>query len=118
MEEISPNSPQSGMTAQDEKTWSMLAHITGLFFGFLGPLVVLLIYKDKSAVVENHAKEALNFQITLTIALIVSGLLCLILVGFLLLILCGLAAIILPIIAGLKANDGEEYKYPYILRLL
>jgi uncharacterized Tic20 family protein len=118
MEEISPIPPSSGMSAQDEKTWSMLAHISGIFLSLLGSLIILLLYKDKSAVVERHAKEALNFQITLAIVIAVSIPLCIILIGIPLTILAGLAGVILPIIAGLKANDGEEYKYPYILRLV
>ena len=84
----------------------------------MGPLIVLLLYKDKSALVEAHAKEALNFQITMMIAMFASAILCIILIGFLGLMVFGIAMIVLPIIAGLKANEGEEYRYPYILRLV
>ena len=106
------------MTPQDEKTWSMLAHLSGLLLGLFGPLVVMILYKDKSAVVEAHAKEALNFQITMAIAMTISAFLCIILIGFLCLFVLGIAIIVLPIIAGLKANDNEEYRYPYIWRLV
>src|SRR5687767_592209 len=63
----------------DERTWSLMAHLSALagLLGVplghvLGPLVVWLVKKDQSAVVAAHAKEALNFQITVTIA----GLVC------------------------------------------
>jgi hypothetical protein len=107
----------------DEKTWGMLAHLSGLvasFFWlpFLGPLLVLLIKGKESRWVEQHAKEALNFQITATAALWVSGLLMFCLVGFVLAPIVWIGALVLSIIAGLKANNGEKYNYPATVRLV
>jgi len=107
----------------DEKTWGMLAHLSGLvasFFWlpFLGPLLVLLIKGKESRWVEQHAKEALNFQITATAALFISGALIACIVGIFILPLVGLAALVLSIIAGLKANNGEMYRYPATVRLV
>ena len=107
----------------DEKTWGMLAHLSGLvasFFWlpFLGPLLVLLIKGKESRWVEQHAKEALNFQITATAALWVSGLLMFCLVGFVLAPIVWIGALVLSIIAGLKANNGEQYNYPATVRLV
>jgi uncharacterized protein len=107
----------------DERTWGMIAHLSALVasvvgFPFLGPLIVLLTKGKESAWVEQHAKEALNFQITATVAIWVSAFLMFCLIGFVLLPLVGLAALVLTIMAGIKANNGEMYRYPATLRLV
>jgi uncharacterized protein len=107
----------------DERTWGMIAHLSALVasvvgFPFLGPLIVWLTKGKESAWVEQHAKEALNFQITATVAIWISAFLMFCLVGFLLLPLIGLGALILTIMAGIKANNGEMYRYPATVRLV
>jgi len=116
--------------SQDDKTMGMIAHLSG--FVSIGPLIVWLMNKDKpeKSFVTAHAKEALNFVITLWIAMIglmiVSFLLAFIpvlgwIVGILLWLLMmavGLGGAVLLIMAGLKANAGEEYRYPFALRLI
>ncbi|QRN93489.1 DUF4870 domain-containing protein [Archangium violaceum] len=107
----------------DEKTWGMIAHLSALVasvvgFPFLGPLIVWLTKGKESPWVEAQAKEALNFQITVFIALVVSALLTCAVIGIFLLPLVGLAALVLSIIAGIKANNGEMYRYPATLRLV
>jgi uncharacterized Tic20 family protein len=101
----------------------MLAHLSALiagFFGlpFLGPLIVLLIKGKESAWVEKHAKESLNFQISATVALFVSALLMFVVVGICLLPLVALGTLVLTVIAGIKANEGQMYRYPVNVRLL
>jgi len=108
------------------RTWNMLCHLSALagflipFGNILGPLLVWQIKKNEIPSVELHGKAALNFQITVTIAACVGGVLALVLsffcVGWLLfplVILIGLAGLIFGVIAGLKANNGEPYTYPY-----
>jgi hypothetical protein len=107
----------------DEKTWGMIAHLSAIAafmvgFPFLGPLIVWLTKGKESAWVEAQAKEALNFHITVFIALAVSGILMCAVIGFFLLPLVGLAALVLSLIAGIKANNGEMYRYPATLRLV
>lgn len=114
------------------RTWNMLCHMSALagFIGIplgniLGPLIVWQIKKNEIPSVDAHGKASLNFQITVLLAMLVTlpvmfvGMLfC---VGWLLLpvvILIGLAALIFPIIAGIKANNGENYKYPFSLELI
>ncbi|NVL31765.1 DUF4870 domain-containing protein, partial [Pseudomonas syringae pv. actinidiae] len=60
----------------------------------------------------------LNFQITVAIAATVSMLLMLVVIGFALLMLVGIGAMVLTIIAGVKANDGLDYRYPFTWRVL
>ncbi|HEX5399966.1 MAG TPA: DUF4870 domain-containing protein [Verrucomicrobiae bacterium] len=101
---------------------SALAGYVGVPFGnILGPLIVWQIKKNEIPSVDAHGKAALNFQITVLLAGIVTGAAMVvggitICIGWLLLplvILIGLAGLIFPIIAGIKANNGEDYKYPY-----
>ncbi|MCU0876340.1 MAG: DUF4870 domain-containing protein [Pirellulaceae bacterium] len=109
----------------DERQWALLAHLSGLiasFLGgmsFLGPLIVWLIKKDQSAFVADQAKEALNFQIAVTIALVVSFAIgaatC---VGFLLIPVVGIGSLVFAIIAAMEANKGVVYRYPYTIRLV
>lgn len=105
---------------------SALAGFIGVPFGnILGPLIVWQIKKNEIPSVDAHGKAALNFQITMTLALLATAavmfigfLLC---VGWLLFpvfIAIGLAGLIFPIIAGIKANNGEDYKYPWSLELV
>ena len=109
---------------KEERTWAMFAHLSafvGHFIPFghiLGPLVIWMIKKNEMPFVNDQAKEALNFQITMTIYFIVAGLLCLVLIGIVLLPLVWLFDIIFTIIAAVKANDGVAYRYPGTLRLV
>jgi uncharacterized Tic20 family protein len=101
----------------------MFAHLSALLaafvaLSFLGPLIVMLTQGQKSPFVREHAVEALNFQITTYIAAFVSALLILVLIGFLLLPLVGIVWLIFTILAGVKANNGERYRYPFNLRLV
>ena len=116
---------KTGELTKDDKLWGMLSHILvfcsiiGVPIGnILAPLMIMLIQKDKSDYVVDNAKESLNFQISYTVYAIGAVLLCIVLIGFILLIPLIIAWIVFPIIAGIKANEGEKYKYPYIFRLV
>lgn len=111
----------AGMVAAptaDDKTWATLSHVLAIPFGFLAPLIVMLVKGDQSAYVKHHAVESLNFTITVTIAAIVSGLLIIVLIGILLLPIVFIGAFVLQIMATLAANRGEWYRYPLTLRLV
>ena len=101
----------------DDTTLAMLAHLLGLFTGFIGPLVLHLIKKDNSSpFVRHHVAEALKFQLTVIITVLVSIPLILVLVGILLLIAIPIAAIVLTIVAAVRANGGDWYRYPLTIR--
>ena len=108
----------------DERLWGMIAHLSALagfiipFGNIAGPLIVWMIKKDAMPFVDDQGKESLNFQITVTIAAIVAAVLIVFLIGFLLLPAVGLAALVFTIIAGIKANEGVAYRYPFTLRLI
>lgn len=107
-----------------ERSWGMLCHLSALSMfvvpmgNILGPLLIWLIQKDKMPFVDEQGKEALNFQISVTIYLIGAGILCIILIGLPLLIGILIAQVVLTIIASIKVNNGEEYRYPFTLRFI
>lgn len=112
------------LPTQDERTWGLLAHLSGLIasllggLSFLGPLVVWLIKKDQSPFVADQAKEALNFQIATTIAIWISVASLWVCIGFVLLPVVAIAALVYSIIAAMEANKGVYYRYPYTVRLI
>ena len=114
--------PQSGFdgASQDDRTLALLTHLSGIILSFIVPLVVWLVYKDRSDkdYLVEQAKEALNFQITIAIAYVACTILTVILIGALLMPLVWIVNIVFCIVAALKAKDGESYRYPFTLRLL
>ncbi|NVL26492.1 DUF4870 domain-containing protein [Pseudomonas syringae pv. actinidiae] len=110
--------------SQSARQWTMFCHLSafaGLIFPFgnlLGPLILWQVKKDADPFIDAQGKEALNFQITVAIAATVSMLLMLVVIGFALLMLVGIGAMVLTIIAGVKANDGLDYRYPFTWRVL
>ena len=104
--------------SSDERTMAILAHVLSIFFWIFPGLIIYLLKKDESPYVAEHAKEALNFQISLSIFYIISFFLMLILVGVLLLVILYFANIVLCIVATVKANDNILYKYPFSIRLV
>lgn len=114
----------SGSPSADDKQWGMFAHLSALsgvvipFGNIIGPLVVWQIKKDTLHFAADQGKEALNFNITVLIAAFIGFLLTFILIGLVLLPLIGIAWLVFTILAGIKANEGVAYRYPFALRLI
>jgi uncharacterized Tic20 family protein len=102
----------------DEKTMSLIAHAGGIFFGFLPALIVYVTKGNESAYVKEESREALNFQITLAIAYVVSTVLMIVLIGFLTALATWVVSVILMIMASVAVNKGERYRYPINIRLV
>jgi uncharacterized Tic20 family protein len=122
-----PNSPAApgAKPTENERTWAMLAHLSALaglvvpLIGIvLGPLAVWLVKRDESEFVGEHAKEALNFNISVLLGAIACLLLMLVFVGFLLGIALFIAWLVMTLIAAIKASEGRTYLYPISLRLV
>lgn len=109
---------------QQSRQWAMFCHLSALsgylipFGHIIGPLIVWLIKKDEMPLVNEQGKEALNFQISMTMWMFVAFLLIFVLIGFLLLPALALAHLILTIIGAVRANNGETYHYPLTIRFL
>lgn len=110
--------------AREARQWAMFCHLSAFFgvifpFGnLLGPLILWQLKRESDPFIDAQGKEALNFQITVAIAALVSTLLMVIVIGFPLLLLVFVGALVLTIIGGIKANEGLDYRYPFTLRLL
>ncbi len=103
----------------DSRGWSTAAHLVPLIgLGFIAPLVIWLMKKDDDPFVEYHARESLNFQITLIIYILASVLLMLVIIGFVLIFVVMIFALVVEIIAGIKAANGEFYRYPLTFRFV
>jgi uncharacterized protein len=109
---------------KEDRTFGMLCHLLSLS-GFIiplgniiGPLVIWLIKKDQSAFVNDQGKESLNFQISIFIYAIISAILIIVLIGILTSIAVGLFWLIFTIIASVRANEGQYYRYPLTIRFV
>jgi len=113
------------MSAQDERTWSVLAHLSmflNLVTGFLGPvaaLIIYLVYKDRSPRVAFHALQSMWYQIgwlvILAVGWILTTLLLVVLIGFLLIPVMIVVSVIPFAHAGYaayKVSQGDDYRYP------
>lgn len=104
----------------DDRVLGLLSHLLAIVpgVGILGPLVIYLIKRGQSSFVEENAKESLNFQITMILAFIISGILVVVWIGFVLLAILGIAEVVLVIVATIKASENKIYRYPFNLRLI
>lgn len=125
---------QQAAAAGDQRNWAVGAHLSALVasvvtgLAILGPLVVYLIKKDEDRFIAEHAREALNFQLTWLIGGFVAGIaaviLTLVTVGFGLIVFVpaaigfAIAWVVFMIKASMAASRGEYYRYPLTVRLV
>ena len=117
--------PPDAKVVKDARTWAMVAHLAGLAMftsipagNIVAPLIIWLVKKDEDPFIDEQGKEAVNFQITVFIALIIAFVSAFILIGFLLVPAIVIADIVLIIQAALKAKEGEPYRYPWTIRFI
>jgi uncharacterized protein len=99
----------------DERTMAILSHVLCIVVWLFAPLIIYLMKKDESAYVAAHAKESLNFQITIAI---VAAICIISIIGIFFLWLVGLASTILIIVATIKASENKLYRYPFNIRFI
>jgi len=111
--------------SKDEQNWAMICHLSALagflipFGNIFGPLIVWLIKRGEMPLVDRNGKEALNFQITVAIAIAICIPLMFILIGIPLMFIVGIGALVLTIMAAVKVSNGNfDYRYPLTIRLL
>jgi len=122
---MSEGPDSTALSTRKARQWAMICHLVALVgllgngIGFLlGPLVVWLVKRHDDPFIDEQGKEAVNFQITMLIAALVSGVLIFVLIGIPLLIVVAILTIVFPIIAAVKANQGEHYRYPLSIRMI
>lgn len=104
--------PATPLNPSDEKTYAVLIHVLGIFFNFIPALIGYLVWKDRGPFIRQHAAAALNFQLTMLIAMVVGYITLIIIVGGLILLAVYIVTIIFGIIAAIRANQGVTYVYP------
>lgn len=124
---------QGSMSDSDARNWALAGHLSSfvsvmMIPAVLGPLVVWLVQRDSHPFVEDQAREALNFQISVLIYTIVGAIAALAVtvatlgLGLLVVIPAALVFVVgvfvLPIVGAVKASQGERYRYPLTLRLV
>ena len=124
-----PYQPPVGSPSSDDRMWAAAAHVGALVaawfaFGFIGPLVVLVLRGERSPFVRRHALESLNFQLTLLLLALVSVVVAFLTVGVALVVIVPIALVVLVlalvavIAATLAAQRGEDYRYPLSIRFV
>ena len=115
-----PSAPPRPLQPSDERMWAMFTHLSALvgivvgagFIGWLGPLIIFLVFKDRSAFVAEHGKATLNFQITMALAAVIAVFLWIVVVGVVITAAIYVVTIVFSIIAAVAANRGQRYEYP------
>ena len=117
--------PPTPTSSADIRTWNVLCHasaLLGFFFPWAGhilaPLIVWLVKRGESPEIDAHGKESVNFQLTMLIYSVISGILCLVLIGFVLLAILHILNVVFVIIASIRASEGKFYRYPLTIRFL
>jgi uncharacterized Tic20 family protein len=114
----------SAMDAKQERTYAMFCHLGALsgfvvpFGSIIVPLVLWLIKKDSSPFIDMHGRESLNFQISLLVYSLIAAVLILFIVGIFLLALLWIFNLVVVIIAGIRAESGEQFRYPLTIRFI
>jgi uncharacterized protein len=108
-----------------ERIWGMLCHLTALlgligipFGNILGPLFVWLYRRKTSAFADMQGKESLNFQITMTILVLVAALMIYMKIGMMIIFVLAAINVVLVLIASIQAYRGQTYHYPFQIRFL
>lgn len=110
-------------TDADERMWALFCHLSTLVTWFplanvILPLIIWMVKKDSSALVNDQGKEALNFQITMMIGYALCFPLMLILIGFPAAAALLVYHVIFSIVAAIKSYEGRAYRYPFAIRLI
>ena len=130
-----PPPPAADAPSREERQWAMFAHLSALVGGlltsaiggwgfFIGPLVIWLMKKDEMPFAGDQAKEALNFNITVSAIFLILLILTIVSLGLgailtlPIMLVVGIGALVLIIMAAIKANDGVAYRYPLTVRLI
>jgi hypothetical protein len=124
---VQPTEVSKEEVSKDCRMWAMFCHLSGLagfvvpviLSGIIAPLIIWQIKKDDHPFIDEHGKEALNFQISIGIYAVVSLLLIPVFcIGAFLLTAVGIFNLVFLLIAAIKANNGFHYRYPLTIRFI
>ena len=101
-----------------DSLWIGLLHLSGLFILVFPPIIIWMLKKDEVDGIRNHAIDVINFQISMLIYLVPSGLLVIVLIGLPLVFFLGIFSTIVILLNAIKAINNQPYKYPLSLKIL
>lgn len=107
-----------------ERQWALICHLSalcGYFFplgNLIAPIIIWSMKKEEMPMVDEHGKEVINFQISITIWMFIAGIFIFLLIGIPFLIALAVLQIVFVIIGALKADRGELYRYPLTIRFI
>jgi uncharacterized Tic20 family protein len=118
--------PPPGYANSEDKTWVLVAHFGGALAmfvsvgtgGWVPPLIAYLVQGNKSPQVKAHAAAALNFQLLLSIIGVVGWATVCVVIGFVIWPIAMIVGIIFGIVAGMRANEGQFYQYPFNVSMI
>ncbi|MDE3839235.1 DUF4870 domain-containing protein [Bacillus methanolicus] len=106
------------MPTNEERLLAAAIYVSSFFTTFIGPLIIWLLKKNESSFVDYHGREYLNFLISYGVYSIISILLMLVLIGFVTIWIVGILTVVFTIVAAIKAYEGNEYRIPFVFRIL
>jgi uncharacterized Tic20 family protein len=110
--------PRPRSASSDDRTMALFCHLGGALLGFLVPLIIWLIQKDKSRFIDDQGKEALNFQLTVLIGYVVGIATACFIIGIFLILATWVVNLVFGIIGAVTAQKGERYRYPISIRFI
>jgi uncharacterized Tic20 family protein len=115
--------PDPAAVSTDDKNWGVIAHLSGFVcawfaLGIIGPTIVYFLKGQSSPFARAHAVEAVNFNITVLIGLLVSGVLVLVGIGVIFIGIIGILYLVCTILGAMAAKDGKLYRYPVTFRFI
>ncbi len=123
--EVVQEGPGSKEVNKDARMWAMICHLAGLagiivpmIGNIVAPLIVWQIKKEEDPFIDEQGKEAVNFQISMSLYMVICIPLCFICVGAFLVPAVALFYLIFLLIAAVNANNGHHYRYPLIIRFI
>lgn len=106
------------MPSNDERLFAAAIYAISFFTVFIGPLVIWLLKKDQSSYIDYHGREYFNFLISYAVYTLISGILMVLLFGMLLMPIVVVMAFVFTVVGAIKAYEGEQYRIPFIFRIL
>ncbi|MFA0961467.1 DUF4870 domain-containing protein [Roseivirga sp. BDSF3-8] len=107
-----------------EKQWALWCHLSGLagfiipFGNIIAPLIIWQAKKDEYASLDEHGKEVMNFQLSMTLYIFISSILIIVVIGIFAMMAVGIVSLILTIVAAVEVDKGNFYRYPLTIRFL
>ena len=124
-EAMTETTDAAGSLPQEARKWATICHLSALIglmgngVGFLlAPLIVWLMKRDEHPFIDTQGKDAVNFQITMFLTLLLGAILTLVVIGIVVMLVAAVLMTVLPIVAAVKSNKGEPYNYPLTIRFI